>query len=790
MKMKQNRTLTSVGQIYTPDGYKQNMFDFLAIKPYVEMHYDFSTKNISFLNMHVLLKKLGVKNNKEMLLIFNKDLIGLDPYSPVLTNAQKAAIEQEIRINPWYYFREVITVTVNDKQVPFRLGLESFSCIFFQLRRQSILMEAPRQVGKTITLTAMGGWALIFGGINLHLANLHYKESEAAKNLRLIKDMLDNLPSYLQYHNKIFGKEDKNGNKTIKTVPKSSEKITSLHCKVFNNVIDSFLVGTSETTAQATGRGRTIPIWMIDEWAHIKFNNLAFKSFGQAYKGISAAAKKDGKLFGMWMLCTPGDLKTKHGMWLYEKIVTDYLHFNSRHYKMFDMEEEEINEYLSKECRGSTIFIDCKFYELGYDEKWLQARSKDEDVSTIRTELLLKWEIQTDSSPFTAGILNKLETLAEVREQTHKTLPLDDYGNMLEIFPRDNDLSNSIRSFLYSYKDGIVIGIDTAYGVGGNGDSHTMVGVDPVTLNVIFTYERNDIPVEDLALLIIDIIEHYIIPDGLNVAFAIERNATGRSLINILKKYPEYARYLVVYPVPKEKLNDPTIITDYTFNHKGQSLTCNIGLTVSSNRTELITILQKVVAKHTSAIAVKPIVDQIKTLVTKRTASQLERIEHADGKHDDLVFGAIHAYYAIYYNAEFLFARNNITIDPSTFVLNEGMVAINTTGKINRRITASYYSENGHLKAVYFDNKLHKYVDEKTAQDLILEDKDKALIRTINNVETDEEVEENEQEKMVREIAAERAPEGAEIIYKDRSKPDVTQYTEEDLANWYRSLLN
>lgn len=45
-------------------------------------HYDWRTKNKSFLDLYQDLYKLGVKNNKFFLRIFDTGLIGVDPYSP------------------------------------------------------------------------------------------------------------------------------------------------------------------------------------------------------------------------------------------------------------------------------------------------------------------------------------------------------------------------------------------------------------------------------------------------------------------------------------------------------------------------------------------------------------------------------------------------------------------------------------------------------------------------------------------------------------------------------------
>ena len=69
-----------------------------------------TTTNKSFLAMHNLLKDLNITNNKFFLRIYDKKLIDIDPFSENLTYEQKARILKEIKINPWYFIREIIRI--------------------------------------------------------------------------------------------------------------------------------------------------------------------------------------------------------------------------------------------------------------------------------------------------------------------------------------------------------------------------------------------------------------------------------------------------------------------------------------------------------------------------------------------------------------------------------------------------------------------------------------------------------------------------------------------------------
>ena len=78
--------------------------------------YDTGTKNTSFLQLAMDLKKLGVKNWYFMLEIKDYSLINVDPYQcdenghTTLSNDIITRIVTECSRNPWYYLREVCRI--------------------------------------------------------------------------------------------------------------------------------------------------------------------------------------------------------------------------------------------------------------------------------------------------------------------------------------------------------------------------------------------------------------------------------------------------------------------------------------------------------------------------------------------------------------------------------------------------------------------------------------------------------------------------------------------------------
>lgn len=64
-------------------------------------YYDMGTKNKSFLDMHYFLKAKGTQNNDFFLLLYDPDLVGVDPYDPRLNVVMKGKILQECKRNYW-----------------------------------------------------------------------------------------------------------------------------------------------------------------------------------------------------------------------------------------------------------------------------------------------------------------------------------------------------------------------------------------------------------------------------------------------------------------------------------------------------------------------------------------------------------------------------------------------------------------------------------------------------------------------------------------------------------------
>ena len=98
---------------------------------------DVNTSNQTFLRYSQLLKKMGIENHLFPLTLLNTNLLGINPWSDKLTESEIIQITTECRLNPWYYFREVVRVpaVAGAEDVPFRAnrGNMALFWLFFKL---------------------------------------------------------------------------------------------------------------------------------------------------------------------------------------------------------------------------------------------------------------------------------------------------------------------------------------------------------------------------------------------------------------------------------------------------------------------------------------------------------------------------------------------------------------------------------------------------------------------------------------------------------------------------------
>jgi len=215
---------------------------------------DIKTKNISFLRFAGLLRKMSIENNTFHLALHNPDLQGVDPYDENLTVNQKVAIAVECKVNPWYFFREVLRVPppAGNTPLPLTANRANISTLWLAFNHITTYLIQIRQTGKSLIGNALDAYTLNIGAANSDLFLLTKDDKLRARTANAIRDLVELLPLYLQ----VVGKKD----------IKNTEKLTN---RAFGNILNIYVGQKDKKAADNMGRGQTIPTARVDEFGYI-----------------------------------------------------------------------------------------------------------------------------------------------------------------------------------------------------------------------------------------------------------------------------------------------------------------------------------------------------------------------------------------------------------------------------------------------------------------------------------------------------------------------------------------
>ena len=167
------------------------------------MIYEVGT-NKSFNKLSERLRLKGVKNCDFMLALFNKDLIGVDPYGD-LSEDQKKAIKEECINNIWYFFREVVKISLETgDKIPYKLNEANLELIYSYTRGYSTWTTSPRGTLATATVVLLIAHHMMERYNNIYAITRPYRvglisrsKIQADEIKFHISVILKNLPSYI-----------------------------------------------------------------------------------------------------------------------------------------------------------------------------------------------------------------------------------------------------------------------------------------------------------------------------------------------------------------------------------------------------------------------------------------------------------------------------------------------------------------------------------------------------------------------------------------------------------------
>ena len=578
--------------------------------------YDFKTKNTSFIDVQQQLESLGIKNNAFHLILLNPMLQGVDPHSDNLTNEQVMMIIQECKLNIFYYLREVVLVEEQGGGlVHFRMDRGTLAALYCFYNNINFYLMKPRQTGKTVGVLAMLSWAMKFAGPNGDMLFSCYRDTLAKKNLRGMKTILSHLPSYLS--NMGTTAVDNQGKVVRKT-----NNITSYREPAQNNSAMVAPTASTEDSADTVGRGFTQIYQFFDEAEFTKYIGTIVKVSGMAYNTAARNAEKNGSGHCRIFTTTPGDLGNKKSCQSAMEIVKDAVIWTEEFY---DWDINELKPMIVKKSSFRVIYIEYDYKQLGYGEDWFRdaCANVGGDINKIKREILLMRFSGNSASPFT------LDEIEDVTSNVRKPIAIKRVGKIYDILFYEKPKKNRMY----------FIGLDPSEGTGG--DNYALTVIDPYTLQIVAEFRSPYMTVHGCVDLVTWLVDNYFN----NCLLIIERNRNGGAVVEEFKRSKLRHR---IYSSPKANDDTSRIKDELDENGfikeefvKNKYFGTN---TTQSTRQVMMNILLDAMHFSRNLVSSRYVVDDVKNLVVKNN-----KIQAADGEHDDSVMSWLIALYIYYY---------------------------------------------------------------------------------------------------------------------------------------------
>ncbi len=466
---------------------------------------DWETPNQSFLDLAKVYQSMGIKNYFFHLALHNPELKGIDPFDPMLTDEQMSLIAVEAKVNPWYFFREILKIKpqASANPIQFRASRGNIGMYWAFFNHIDLILIQPRQTGKSVGTDALSIYLLFVATENTRINMLTKDENLRRQQVERLKAMRDYLPPYMNHHNP---RED-------------YDNTFMISCKLFNNEYSTAVPRNNEDAANNIGRGSTAPISFIDEPPFIPFIDVIVPAMLAATTAAVEEAKKFGTNYGNIFTTTAGKKDTRSGKFIHE-MLQNAMVFDER--KLFDCDDSRSAQELVKNNTpdgGCIMNMTLSHRQLGYTDAWLRdaiIRSKATGEAAER-DFLNRWTSGGLSSPLSTE-LNNLLRQSEMEplfvERTKRNYAINWY------LPYER-----IHEFMM-YND-CTIGLDTSEGIGR--DSMAFVMIDNRTLRVVATLNVSETNVVNFAEFIAEFLVKY--P---KVTVIPERKSTGVTIIDML----------------------------------------------------------------------------------------------------------------------------------------------------------------------------------------------------------------------------------------------------------------
>lgn len=628
---------------------------------------DYKTPNKSFLNYVGILESMGIENRFFPLALVHPELQGVDPHDPNLTTEEITKIVIECKVNPWYFFREVVRVPSQGSVEPVRLranrgNIALWWCFFNHIT--SLLIQ-PRQTGKSLSTDCLMTLLMSVVCVKTRINLLTRGDSLRMANIKRIKDIMDELPPYLKLRNR----KDTNNTETI--------TINALE-----NIYTSSVAQSSIKAAISLGRGLTVPIHHIDEIAFCENIGYTLPNLLATSTAARDNAKAAGAPYGNIFTTTCGYLNSDSGQ--YAKMIYDESLPWSE--KLFDCKDEEdlyatirknnkqrISESTGEEnVRGKLqILLEFNHRQLGYTDEWLRQKLEDAKSSgeDAKADFLNIWGRGNESSPISP---ENLEIINRSREDDYYS-DISKQGYISRWYIDQNELERRCSGRF------LIMSLDPSEAVGR--DDIGMHITDAATGETIAAGDYNETNIITFANWIVWWLEEFpnllLIPERKNMGTAIIdlllAILPGRGIdpfkrifnwvVDTAHEVPAH-REIIMTPLNRR---DPSVYVKYksqfgySTSGSGRAARDNLYDRAFNNR-----------IRYTgNLVRDKKLINQLNNLVYRNG-----RIDHKPGEHDDLVICWLLGYWflTVARNKDFygLNSRNVLVSVVSQMIKDEG----------------------------------------------------------------------------------------------------------------------
>ena len=585
----------------------------------VHIHYE--TKNTSFLRMVMVLKRMGIQNNLFHLALLQRDLINVDPFDPYIDADTITKILIECKLNPWYFFREIIRIpATGGDAIPFQLHRGNLAAIWSFFNDIDFGLIQPRQTGKTYVIQSIISGVMNVWADNLDIGMFTKDTTLVQDNVSRLKDIRDNLPYYM-----------------VKRTSKDWDRKEGISYHEKNNYYKTFTSAIDERGALKLGRGATMGLIHFDEIAFINYNWIVVPTAVNAMIAASENARKAGLPSPVIYTTTAGNPDTKEGSYALS-IFESAMRFTE---ELYDLPNRKtMIELVDKSATRRMLFLEFSYKQLGKSEEWFKSAASRGNASQddINRDLLNIWQSSTDKSIIPKDLLTKMR---ENRRDPSFTDLTDDFVVRWYL---DRETVNH-PSFA---KRPLIMGMDTSENVGR--DFTTFVIVDPVDLRVVATCRCNESNTIQVARHVTALLLRYT-----GLVWIPERNNTGVAIIDFVMEQLQSAGinpFKRIYNDVVQNLQDPKYkninISNYReiFGHTRSAFgfrTSGASTGASRNILYKVTMMKTLEMNH-SRLYDRTLINEFSNL-TERNG----RVDHLPGLHDDTVIAYLLACYLVYF---------------------------------------------------------------------------------------------------------------------------------------------